>query len=63
MKFNWVNGNKMNFEVDISDNDYVYRQDYVLTSFEYFDKFFSEDLFHILKKKLIFTLFKRSKTN
>ncbi|KAF0709034.1 piggyBac transposable element-derived protein 3-like, partial [Aphis craccivora] len=38
MKFNWVNGNKMNFEVDISDNDYVSRQDYVLTSFEYFDK-------------------------
>lgn len=45
MKFNWVNGNKVDFEVNIPDYDYVFQQDYVLTPFEYFDKFFSEDLF------------------
>jgi len=40
MKFNWVNGNKMDFEVDISNNDYVSLKDYLLTPFEYFDKIF-----------------------
>ena len=51
MKFNWLNGNKMDFEFDILDNDYyVSQQDCVLIQFKYFDKFFSEDLFQHIKE-------------
>lgn len=62
MKFNRVNGNKMDFEVDIYDNDYVSQQDYVLTPIEYFDKFFSEDLFqHIKEQTNLYTFQKEAK--
>jgi len=62
MKFNWVNGNKVDFEVNIPDYDYVSQQDYVLTPFEYFDKFFSEDLFqHIKEQTNLYTFQKEAK--
>jgi len=62
MKFNWVNGNKVDFEVNIPDYDYVSQQDDVLTPFEYFDKFFSEDLFqHIKEQTNLYTFQKDAK--
>lgn len=51
MQFNWVNGNKIDFEVDIPDYGYASQQDDVLTPFEYFDKFFYEDLFEHIKEQ------------
>lgn len=62
MKFNWARGNQMDFEVDIPDYSYVSQQYYVLTPFEYFDKFFSEDLFqHVKEQTNLYTLQKEEK--
>lgn len=45
MKFDWVNGKKMYFEVIVPDYEFYTKQDRVLTPFEYFKCFYSDDLF------------------
>jgi len=48
MKFNWVGGKKMNFEVNIPEYEFYTQQDHVLTPVEYFICFFSDDLFELI---------------
>ncbi|KAF0707461.1 piggyBac transposable element-derived protein 3-like, partial [Aphis craccivora] len=48
MKFNWVAGKKMNFEVNVPEYEFHTQQDHVLTPVEYLKKNFSDDLFELI---------------
>lgn len=48
MKFNWVAGKKMNFEVNVPEYEFYTQQDHVLTPVEYLKKNFSDDLFELI---------------
>lgn len=40
MKFNWVEGKKMNFEVEVAEYEFYTQQEHILTPFEYLIFFF-----------------------
>lgn len=48
IKFKWVDGKKMNFEVNVPEYEFYTQQEHVLTPVEYFKRFFSDDLFEVI---------------